>query len=381
MLNHREQPLGNGLEVRRLSPGNKELSERKKLILKAIIDTHINMGEPVGSKYLTRYEQITFSPATIRNEMAELEEMGYLEQPHTSAGRVPSQLGYRFYVDSLMQQYRISTSEMSELNKLLKLKAAEIDRILDRATKLMSMLTNYTGLALKRVQNRPTVARFDIMYLSPRAFVLIMLTDDGTVKTRQLRLGFDVTRESLEILSQTLNDCVAGRDMDKITLPVILEMQTRATGCDQLINPIIKTIYETISEPDDSELMFDGVNNLLNYPEYSNIDTVKDVLGLFDDKEELLEVMSGVQNDKTNVYIGSESPVEVMNNSSLIFRSVKSGGRVVGAVGVIGPRRMDYSKVVTLVEYLSRGISRLMDSDNLLDGPEDEPTDKESESR
>ena len=381
MLNHREQPLGNGLEVRRLSPGNKELSERKKLILKAIIDTHINMGEPVGSKYLTRYEQITFSPATIRNEMAELEEMGYLEQPHTSAGRVPSQLGYRFYVDSLMQQYRISTSEMSELNKLLKLKAAEIDRILDRATKLMSMLTNYTGLALKRVQNRPTVARFDIMYLSPRAFVLIMLTDDGTVKTRQLRLGFDVTRESLEILSQTLNDCVAGRDMDKITLPVILEMQTRATGCDQLINPIIKTIYETISEPDDSELMFDGVNNLLNYPEYSNIDTVKDVLELFDDKEELLEVMSGVQNDKTNVYIGSESPVEVMNNSSLIFRSVKSGGKVVGAVGVIGPRRMDYSKVVTLVEYLSRGISRLMDSDNLLDGPEDEPTDKESESR
>ena len=381
MLNHREQPLGNGLEVRRLSPGNKELSERKKLILKAIIDTHINMGEPVGSKYLTRYEQITFSPATIRNEMAELEEMGYLEQPHTSAGRVPSQLGYRFYVDSLMQQYRISTSEMSELNKLLKLKAAEIDRILDRATKLMSMLTNYTGLALKRVQNRPTVARFDIMYLSPRAFVLIMLTDDGTVKTRQLRLGFDVTRESLEVLSRTLNDCVAGRDMDKITLPVILEMQTRATGCDQLINPIIKTIYETISEPDDSELMFDGVNNLLNYPEYSNIDTVKDVLGLFDDKEELLEVMSGVQNDKTNVYIGSESPVEVMNNSSLIFRSVKSGGKVVGAVGVIGPRRMDYSKVVTLVEYLSRGISRLMDSDNLLDGPEDEPTDKESELR
>ncbi len=378
MLNHREQPLGNGLEVRRLSPGNKELSERKKLILKAIIDTHINMGEPVGSKYLTRYEQITFSPATIRNEMAELEEMGYLEQPHTSAGRVPSQLGYRFYVDSLMQQYRISTSEMSELNKLLKLKAAEIDRILDRATKLMSMLTNYTGLALKRVQNRPTVARFDIMYLSPRAFVLIMLTDDGTVKTRQLRLGFDVTRESLEILSQTLNDCVAGRDMDKITLPVILEMQTRATGCDQLINPIIKTIYETISEPDDSELMFDGVNNLLNYPEYSNIDTVKDVLGLFDDKEELLEVMSGVQNDKTNVYIGSESPVEVMNNSSLIFRSVKSGDKVVGAVGVIGPRRMDYSKVVTLVEYLSRGISRLMDSDNLLDSPEDEPKDKES---
>ena len=134
------------------------------------------MGEPVGSKYLTRYEELAFSSATIRNEMAELEEMGYLEQPHTSAGRVPSQLGYRFYVDQLMQQYRMTSAELGELDKLMKLKAGEVDRILDRATKLMSTLTNYTGVALKRSQQQPTIARFDIMYLSARSFILVMLT-------------------------------------------------------------------------------------------------------------------------------------------------------------------------------------------------------------
>ena len=351
----------------RILPTDKnELSERKKLILKAIIDTHINMGEPVGSKYLTRYEELAFSSATIRNEMAELEEMGYLEQPHTSAGRIPSQLGYRFYVDQLMQHYRMTSAELGELDKLMKLKAAELDRVLDRATKLMSTLTNYTGVALKRSRTQPMIARFDVMYLSERSFILVMLTDSGEVKTKRIRLGFDVSRETADKLAALLNEYVAGKEMESITLPVILEMQSRLSNAE-LINPIIKAVWDTVNEPEDSELMFDGVNNLLNYPEYSNIETVRDVLGLFDEKDELLDVMnSGAQNDSTNIFIGSESPVEVMNNSSLIFRTVKSGDRVVGAIGVIGPRRMDYSKVVTLVDYMSKNLSKLMDGSNLI---------------
>ncbi len=344
-----------------------ELSERKKAILKAIIDTHINLGEPVGSKYLTQYKQIAFSSATIRNEMAELEDMGYLEQPHTSSGRIPSELGYRFYVDQLMQQYRMTQAELGELNKLQTLKAAELDRILDRATKLMSMLTNYTGVALKRAPARQTVARFDAMYLSPRSFILVMLTASGSVKTRQVRLGFDVSRDSLEKLTTVLNDCVAGLDLDGITLPVMLDMQRRVPDGERLINPIISTIYETVGESDDGDLMFDGVNNLLNYPEYSDIDRVRDMLGLFDKQDDLREVLSSDASDRTNVYIGSENSVEVMNNSSLIFRTVKSGEKVIGAIGVIGPRRMDYSKVVTLVDYMSKNISGMLEPSGLLD--------------
>lgn len=350
---------------------NKELSERKKAILKAIIDTHINLGEPVGSKYLTQYKQIAFSSATIRNEMAELEDMGYLEQLHTSSGRIPSELGYRFYVDQLMQQYRVTQAEIGELNKLYALKAAELDRILDRATKLMSMLTNYTGVALKHTPAKQTVARFDTMYISPRSFVLVMLTSSGSVKTRQIRLGFDVSRDSLERLTVVLNDFMSGLDLDGITLPVILDMQRRVPDGERLINPIIQTVYETIGAADEGELMFDGVNNLLNYPEYSDINSVRNMLGLFDKQDTLREVLSESEPDRTNIYIGSENAVEVMNNSSLIFRTVKSRDKVIGAIGVIGPRRMDYSKVVTLVDYMSDSISRILEFENGIEGDED----------
>ncbi len=344
-----------------------ELSERKKAILKAIIDTHINLGEPVGSKYLTQYKQIAFSSATIRNEMAELEDMGYLEQPHASSGRIPSELGYRFYVDQLMQQYRVTQAEIGELNKLYALKAAEIDRILDRATKLMSMLTNYTGVALKHSPAKQTVARFDTMYLSPRSFVLVMLTSAGTVKTRQVRLGFDVSHDTLERLTSVLNECMSGLELDNITLPVIMDMQRRVPNGEKLINPIIQTIYETIGTADEGELMFDGVNNLLNYPEYSDINSVRNMLGLFDNQDTLREVMGDSQPDHTNIYIGSENAVEVMNNSSLIFRTVKARDKVIGAIGVIGPRRMDYSKVVTLVDYMSENISKILEFENALE--------------
>ncbi len=353
-------------------PSSRELSERKKTILKAIIDTHINLGEPVGSKYLTQYKEIAFSSATIRNEMAELEEMGYLEQPHTSSGRVPSELGYRFYVDQLMQQYRMTQAELGELNKLHTLKSAELDRILDRATKLMSMLTNYTGVALKRAPQKQTVARFDAMYLSPRNFILVMLMASGSVKTRQVGLGFDIDRDTLERLTLVLNEYVSGLDMDAITLPVMLDMQSRVPGGEQLIPPIIRVIYDTVGEGDESELMVDGVNNLLNYPEYSSIDSVRDMLGLFDKQDDLREAMSTDLTDKTNVYIGSENSVEVMNNSSLIFRTVKSGDKVIGAIGVIGPRRMDYSKVVALVDYMSKNISSLIEPGGMLESGTDE---------
>ena len=173
------------------------LSPRKRKILKAIVDAHITNGEPVGSKYLSQAVEITCSPATIRNEMAELEEMGYLKQPHTSAGRVPSELGYRFYVDSLIRQYSTTKNEIDEINEKLRYKLTEMDEILAEASKLASSFTDYTGIAFKTGMGEVRVSKFDSVYLSSRDFLLVMLFKGDTVKAKPIHLSFSITEDDL----------------------------------------------------------------------------------------------------------------------------------------------------------------------------------------
>ena len=175
----------------------RQLSERKRRILKAIIDAHISNGEPVGSKYLAQSDEITCSPATIRNEMAELEDMGYLKQPHTSAGRVPSELGYRFYVDTLVRQYSATKSEIDEINEKLKYKLTEMDKILEEASKLAASFTDYTGIAFKTGIGQIRISKFDSVYLSSQDFLLVMLFQGDTVKAKPIHLPFPITEDDL----------------------------------------------------------------------------------------------------------------------------------------------------------------------------------------
>ncbi|MBR4881859.1 MAG: heat-inducible transcription repressor HrcA, partial [Clostridia bacterium] len=183
----------------------KDLSERKKLILQAIIDAHISGGEPVGSKYLTQNLPISISSATIRNEMAELEEMGLLEQPHTSAGRVPSEYGYRFYVNSLMKGYEMTMKELDELNRLTKSKQEKLDKILESAAKLMGNMTNYTALAFKGNTPTTVITQFKTMRMGAGKFLLVMMTSDENVQTKVINHGFEVSDESLTLLETVLN--------------------------------------------------------------------------------------------------------------------------------------------------------------------------------
>lgn len=336
---------------------NKELNERKKLILKAIIEAHVKGGGPVGSKYLTQNKQIALSSATIRNEMAELEEMGYLEQPHTSAGRIPSEYGYRFYVNNLIQRYKMTSAELRRLNSLMKSKLTELDFVLDRATKTAAALTNYTSLSVKPKQRTVYASHFKTVYISPNFFILVMLMSNGMVKTRQLRTEFPVSEDLLERLEALLNANISGVDPDNVTVPMIIEMESKMPECETLINPIIKCVYEVINEIDSGDLRYEGVNLLLQYPEYSDIERFKSMLGMLERKDELLNLISSSEHDGLQVYIGSENSVDIMKSSSLIFKTVKRGGKIVGAIGVIGPCRMDYSKVITTIDCLARTIS------------------------
>ena len=207
-----------------MASGSGEFSERKKMILKAVIDEYIRGGEPVGSKYLTQSANIPLSPATIRNEMSELERMGYLEQPHTSAGRVPSENGYRYYVRSLMQSYSMTMSELAEFNRLTKAKISELDRIIDTAARLAGSLTNYTAVTFRGNEAYSTVMSFRTMKMNDRLFLLIMVMDNNAAQTRHVPTDIDLTDDILSRLENTLNAHIAGVDVDSITLPRIMEM-------------------------------------------------------------------------------------------------------------------------------------------------------------
>ena len=339
-----------------------DLTNRKKEILKAIVDAHIDNGEPVGSKYLTQMKNIALSPATIRNEMAELEEMGFLEQPHTSAGRVPSALGYRFYVDALMNRYAMTAKEISALNTLMHAKMLELDKILDDASKLVSSLTNYTSLALMPKISRTVFKKFSAIMIDEYTFALVMVASTGAVENKSIKTHVEINETVLGVITNVLNQKLTGVTADEISFNSVLEIEGILGEYSPLVNPIIKCIVETLNEICAGELKDEGVNRLLQYPEYSDVERIKNVLGLLEKKDDLLEIVSKSDNSGLNVYIGPENAVDTMNNSTFIFKTIKKNDKVLGAIGVIGPCRMDYSKVITVVDEMSSNIQRMLDA-------------------
>ncbi len=346
-----------------MSAEGSQLSERKKLILKSIVEAHIEGGEPVGSKYLMQNNLLTCSSATIRNEMAELEQMGYLLQPHTSAGRVPSEKGYRFYVDALVEQYARATHEVVQINQLLRAKMAEVDQILETASRLASSMTNYTGIAIKPKAASVTMSKFEVVSIDEHTFAMLMITSGGTVKTQKVKISASVNEEMLRRLAELLNDHLCGLSADMITLPIIMELENAMGDAAYLVNPAVKCIYGVMSEIDGGEMRLSGLNHLLKYPEYSDTQHFGQLLGTLENQDEILDLVSQSDSDEINVVIGSESPVKVMNNSALVFKPIKKDGRTVGVIGVLGPRRMNYKQVLKTIDEITGSISSMMQTD------------------
>ncbi len=334
-----------------------ELSDRKKQILKAIVEAHIALGEPVGSKYLTENMQLSCSSATIRNEMAELEEAGYLEKTHTSSGRIPSDLGYRFYVDGLRDSYAMSQTELDEMSKAMKVRMNELDGVLESASKLASSLTNYTGIAIKPRPASACISRFEIMPLDEHTFITVMLTSTGSVKSRTMSSEKSITRETAEHITDALNASFAGLGAEKITLPTVMKFEGMMGDYSELSQPMIKNIYEVMNDINGGDLRYSGIDHLLRYPEYSDMSQLKNLLVSLEDKTEILNAVPVGDKEDIKVLIGSESPVE---NSSLVIKAIKKDGKTVGAIGVIGPTRMDYAKVLATISSISGNISDML---------------------
>lgn len=355
-----------------------ELSDRKKSILKAIVEAHIKLGEPVGSKYLMQEGNIPYSSATIRNEMAELEGLGYLEQPHTSAGRIPSELGYRFYVDTLVAQYDATTQEAGQLKKLLSVKQAEIDKILENATKVASAMTNYTALSLRPRPSSITIKKYEAVYLDPYSFIIVMIAGGSdSVKTRNIKLPFSITPDLIKLLSQVLNVFLTGISINEMNISLMVDMEKHLEDnsaedkklCAELISITVKGIYETMNELG-SEIKFEGLNRLLEHPEYKNLDKLQKMISAIESKEDIIKAVSTIDqsDDETKIFIGSENMVKIMDDSTLIYKNLKLNGKTIGAIGIIGPCRMDYSKVLATIDRLSEEINNMSSLDALPPG-------------
>lgn len=342
------------------------LSDRKKLILKAIVEAHIQDGEPVGSKYLTESRMLSCSSATIRNEMAELETLGFLEQPHTSAGRVPSKQGYRFYVDALLEDYAMTAKDIAKINQLMKIKMAELDSILDKASRVATELTNYTGFAIKPRAHSVTVNKYEIALIDPHSFILIIVTVTGAVKTRNVIVERELDASLVAKLTATLNELATGVNLAQITLPIMMEMESRV-GDAALLNTVIKAVYEVLNDLDSGALMVNGLQKLLQYPEFDDKESLGELLGALERKEDILDLVGENVGEGVNVVIGSEGGVKVMGNSTVVFKPIKRGDKTVGAIGVIGPLRMDYARVLATLDNLGANITNLLNEPKMLD--------------
>jgi len=334
------------------------ISERKKKILAAVVEEYIRTAEPVGSKAIAQTAGLGCSSATIRNELAELVNMGYLEQPHTSAGRVPTPMGYRMYVNELMQMQKLSLEETEEINQSLNTKLQELDDTISQVSRLASQLTDYPALALT-AQSAVTIKRFDIIYVDANTFIIVAMMSNNTVKNKLVRLPVSVNEGLMKKLSALFNANFTGISEDQIT-PLLINSTERAADDTMGITSVIASFaIEILSEADKPMAFVTGENRLLNQPEYRDPDKAHKLMSYLSTGGHILppaDNMAG--SEEVRVLIGPENVAEELKDSSVVIASYDAGDNTRGLIGVVGPTRMDYSAVAAKLSFLAAGLSR-----------------------
>ncbi len=334
-----------------------ELSDRKRRILQAVVSDYIETAEPVGSRTIAKKYVTDLSPATIRNEMADLEEMGYLEQPHSSAGRVPSVLGYRVFVDSLMEKYKLSVMETIRMQQVMNDQVNRFDQMIEKASRAIASVTNYATVAVNTGKKKNSVKAIQIVPVSKQEMVLIIVTNEGIVKNKLVRLKESVEATAVVELSSRMTEMLGGFTLNEISLETINGIKQEYEDMQELINQVVNFIAEVIGEMDSRQVIVDGGVNLLKFPEYSNIEKAKEILEVLDNKEQLQNMISLPLStgNKVNIIIGDEKNGIKLKDCSLVLCNYEFGGNA-GTIGVIGPTRMDYARVVSALEFLCEGM-------------------------
>ncbi len=349
-----------------------ELTERKKKILRAIVDNYIRTAEPVGSKLISQMPGMDFSPATIRNEMAELTALGLLEQPHTSAGRVPSPAGYRLYVDELMQDYRLSVDETKSINEAMELKLQQFDKMMASVGKMVSQMTNLPAYAMAARSQSVTVKRFDLILAEAGSFILVVMMSDHSVHNKLIRLPVEVTDADLKLLAAVLNASLTELPADEIT-PELLSRVTRSAGAGApLIGVIVDFVTELLRERH-AEVYMTGQAKLLAQPEYRDVDKAQEMLATLDE-DVISNLPATMQSGKTQILVGPENVARELKDASVVVTKFDIGDGMQGMIGVVGPTRMDYAQITARLSYFAENLGRMFNqpSKPSLDAPEQE---------
>ena len=337
-----------------------ELTERKKRILRAIIESYIATAEPVGSKAVAQLAGLDVSSATIRNEMADLTDMGYLEQPHTSAGRIPSAAGYRLYVNELMGEHQLTMQETQRLNDVLELKMEELDRVIDKAGKVLSKISDYPVFSMTAVKDVVTVRRYDLLMVEENAFIAVVMTDTSVVKNKILRIPEQLSDPQLQMLATILNSSFTGLSRDEMRQALDKMRSHSAPGAFQLIELVVDFAIEVLGELRKQTVHTAGITQLLEHPEYKSLDKAKPLMQYLSNEEETARLpipFDGNQN--MNILIGPENINEAFRDTSVVMASYDIGDNMRGVIGVVGPTRMDYAKVTARLSYFADSLTRM----------------------
>lgn len=341
------------------------MDERKKKILQAIIDDYIDTAEPIGSRTIARKHELGLSSATIRNEMADLEEMGYLAQPHTSSGRVPSDKGYRLYVDQLMQVYDLNSNEIEKIKSAMEMRINELSQLIRQASSVLSRFTKYTSMAISPQMKTSTIKAIQVVPIEAEKAMVIVVTNSGIVRNSLVKISESVQPDMLIMISNVMNSKLNGLTIEEVNVRVINELEKEVGISGEVLLPILQGAADCINQIDNPEVYIQGTTNIFNHPEFRDMVKARDFMNMLDEKASLCKMLfDSIEAGGITVRIGSENDISGIRECSLITANYNIADTFIGTIGIIGPTRMEYPRVISSMKIIRRlmneEVSRLL---------------------
>lgn len=334
----------------------KDLDERKKKVLQAIVEEYINTAEPVSSGSITKGHGLDYSSATIRNDMAQLESIGFLDKPHTSAGRVPSAEGYRYYVNELLKEDNLTLEEIKYIQNKLKIKVNEIEDLTKVATTTLSEITHYTTVAVGPKADKQIIEEIKFVSLGQRMLMVVIVTDTGLVKETIIKFDEDITESQVDTLNNLFNTRLGGKPLSKIDKPMAEYIFSEVHYSIGIMKAIIEQINRIVEE-ENNNIFLEGAKKSFDLPEFKSMKVAKNFVNLLDAKDEMVEIFNSGDAEDINVFIGDDDENSNLKDFSIITFKHTIGDKDLGTIGIIGPKRMDYAKVISVMKYISKKLN------------------------